>query len=102
MIVGPYTCLNGTSIVCYERVEIGSHCFLGWGVVITDTWTGPGVSLMTRRRGTGVARRDSQRRFPSVGRSRPVTLEDNVWVGFGAVILPGVTLGTGCVIVYRR
>jgi acetyltransferase-like isoleucine patch superfamily enzyme len=27
-----------------------------------------------------------------------VIIEDNAWVGFGAVILPGVTLGTGCVV----
>jgi len=27
-----------------------------------------------------------------------VTIEDNVWIGSGAVILPGVTLGTGCIV----
>ncbi|HEY2155014.1 MAG TPA: hypothetical protein VGH33_05260, partial [Isosphaeraceae bacterium] len=47
--VGPYTCLNSSYIVCNERVEIGSHCFIGWGSVITDTWPGPGVSLRARR-----------------------------------------------------
>jgi lipopolysaccharide O-acetyltransferase len=28
----------------------------------------------------------------------PVTVEDNVWIGEGVVILPGVTLGKGCII----
>lgn len=27
-----------------------------------------------------------------------ITLNDNVWVSFDAVILPGVTLGRGCVV----
>jgi acetyltransferase-like isoleucine patch superfamily enzyme len=29
---------------------------------------------------------------------RPVAIEDNVWIGFEAVILPGVRLGRGCII----
>ncbi len=28
----------------------------------------------------------------------PVVLEDNAWVGFGAIIMPGVRLGKGCVV----
>ena len=49
VIVGSYTCLNGTYIVCEERVEIGSYCFLAWGTVITDSWPGPGIPLAARR-----------------------------------------------------
>jgi maltose O-acetyltransferase len=30
--------------------------------------------------------------------TRPVVIEDNVWIGTRAVILPGVTLGRGCVV----
>ena len=96
--VGAYTCLNGTYVVCNERVEIGSHCFTGWGSVITDTWPGLGVSLWDRRAAMRAAAADPQRRLPSAGRPRPVIIEDNVWVGFGAVVLPGVTLGRGCVV----
>ncbi len=29
---------------------------------------------------------------------KPVTIEDFVWIGTRAMILPGVTLGTGCVV----
>lgn len=28
----------------------------------------------------------------------PVTIEDNVWIGAGVVIMPGVTIGKGSVI----
>ena len=29
---------------------------------------------------------------------RPITVEDDVWIGQRAIILPGVTLGQGCVV----
>jgi acetyltransferase-like isoleucine patch superfamily enzyme len=29
---------------------------------------------------------------------RPVVIEDNVWIGTRAMVLPGVTLGRGCVV----
>jgi acetyltransferase-like isoleucine patch superfamily enzyme len=96
--VGPYTCLNGASVVCNERIEIGSHCFLGWGAVVTDTWPGPGVSLRERRAAFRRSTAGPHRRPPVAGPTRPVVIEENVWVGFDAVILPGVTLGTGCVV----
>ena len=30
--------------------------------------------------------------------SKPITIEDDVWIGGGAIILPGVTIGKGSVI----
>ena len=30
--------------------------------------------------------------------TKPVKVNDNVWIGIGAVILPGVTIGEGAVI----
>lgn len=30
--------------------------------------------------------------------ARPVTIEDNVWIGGGAILLPGVTIGKGSVV----
>lgn len=31
-------------------------------------------------------------------RSLPITVEDNVWIGGGSIILAGITIGTGSVI----
>ena len=38
------------------------------------------------------------RNYPFFGEAAPIVLEDNCWVGFDAVILPGVRLGRGCVV----
>src|SRR3712207_6410184 len=48
--VGAYTVLNGTYVVCDERVEIGDHCLLAWGSVVTDTWAGLARASVEARR----------------------------------------------------
>jgi acetyltransferase-like isoleucine patch superfamily enzyme len=96
--VGPYTVLNATTLVCNERIAIGAHCLLAWGSVVTDTWPDAGVSLEARRRALREAAADPRRRIAPVSPPRPVTLEDNVWIGFDAVVLPGVTIGRGAIV----
>jgi acetyltransferase-like isoleucine patch superfamily enzyme len=96
--VGAYTCLNSITVFCDEAVTIGAHCLLAWGAVLTDTWPGPAIPAAARRAAVRAAARDRDRLLPPVAPPRPVTLEDNVWVGFDAVVLPGVTLGRGCVV----
>ncbi|MCC6679827.1 MAG: acyltransferase [Phycisphaeraceae bacterium] len=96
--IGEFTCLNSTTIVCNQRIEIGRHCLTAWGAVITDTWLDAQVTPAQRSAAMDAAATEPRRALPSAGRSQPVRLEDNVWVGFDAVILPGVTLGRGCVV----
>jgi acetyltransferase-like isoleucine patch superfamily enzyme len=96
--IGSYTCLNGTYIICADRISLGAHCLISWGVVLTDTWISPASTPASRRLILEAAATDALRRLPCFSEPRPVTLQDNVWVGFNAVILPGVTLGHGCVI----
>jgi maltose O-acetyltransferase len=96
--VGSYTCLNGTYLVCNDCITIGAHCLLAWGVVLTDTWVELGAPVAVRRALLRAGAADPVRRLPPMGTPRPITLEDNVWVGFDAAILPGVTLGRGCVV----
>jgi acetyltransferase-like isoleucine patch superfamily enzyme len=98
MTVGAYTCLNATTLICNDRIDIGAHCLLAWGVVVTDTWPGPEVPLSVRRAAMRAAAADPLRPLPQASLPRPVVLGDNVWVGFDSVILPGVTLGRGCIV----
>lgn len=98
VLVGEYTVLNGTYIVANERITIGSHCLLAWGSVLTDTWIAAGSSPAARRAMLQAAARDPGRHLGAVEPPRPVTLEDNVWLGFDSVVLPGVTLGRGAIV----
>ena len=96
--VGPFTILNGTYVVCDDRISIGAHCLLSWGVVLTDNWCAAQVPGAARRAALRAAAADPRRHPPAAAEPRPVTVEDNVWVGFDAVVFPGVTLGRGCVV----
>ena len=96
--VGPYTVLNGVYLVCSRRITVGTHCLLAWGAVITDSWSPASLPIAARRALPRAAASDPRRILPPAGEPRPVTLEDNVWVGFDSVVLPGVTLGRGCVV----
>lgn len=97
--VGAYTVLNGTYMICHDRITVGDHCLIAWGSVFTDTWAAArAMPVRLRREILMRAAADPARMLPPVAEPRPVVLEDNVWVGFDSVILPGVTLGRGCVV----
>jgi acetyltransferase-like isoleucine patch superfamily enzyme len=65
-------------------VEIGSHVNLAQGITVTAL---------------NHNFDDTQKRIDEQGVSTiPVTIEDDVWIGANAVILPGVTIGNHCVV----
>lgn len=94
--VGKFCILNGCTIICNEHITIGNHCMLAWGAVITDNWIGTKTSAQRGNILYDVAL-DTGRKFPFVS-SMPVIIEDNVWIGFDAVVMPGVKLERGCVV----
>lgn len=97
--VGEYSIINGATIICNNEITIGKHCMVAWGAVISDNWFDAQIpSVQERNQLLKNAANDPQRKYPFCNRTAPVILEDNCWVGFGAIILPGVTLGEGCVV----
>jgi acetyltransferase-like isoleucine patch superfamily enzyme len=96
--IGPYTCLNASYLICDVAISIGAHCLLGWGAVLTDTWPAAGTSRQVRREAIRAAASHPNHVLPPAAAPRKIVVEDNVWVGFDAVILPGVRLGRGCII----
>lgn len=65
-------------------LTLGSHVLVGQNALIlssTHHWTDPNVPIVFQGH-----------------RSEPVVIGDDVWIGANAVILPGVTLGTGTVV----
>jgi acetyltransferase-like isoleucine patch superfamily enzyme len=96
--IGKFVVLQCTRIVCNKSVIIGDHCMFSWGSVITDSWVSlPDVAAAGRRKILEAASRDKNR-YPECTGPQPVVIEENVWVGFEAVILPGVRIGRGAVI----
>ena len=94
--VGKFTILNGTTLIANKSVTIGDHCMLSWGSILTDSWLDNG--LPERQMALKLAAASPNRPMPFCGEPKAVVLGDNVWIGFGTVIMPGVTIGQGAVI----
>ena len=80
---------HGLTVINYNCVILDtSPVHLGAG-----TFLAPGVCLACAGHAL-----DLQQRSQGISTSRPITLEDNVWVGANAVICGGVTIGSGSMI----
>lgn len=69
---------NGGAVTIGSDVRIAARCFLS---TANHRFDNPAVPIA--RQGFDV---------------RPVVVEDDVWIGFGACVLPGVTIGRGSIV----
>ena len=92
----PFTCDYGYNI------SLGRDVFLNFNCCILDvvavsigdrTQIGPGVQILTADHPRDPAERRQMLEF-----GRPITIGANVWIGGGALILPGVTIGDDAII----
>jgi maltose O-acetyltransferase len=84
------------------NVRLGTEVFLNFNCVILDvvivdigdgTQIGPAVQLLTADHPRDPVQRKSGAEF-----GRPILIGRNVWIGGGAIILPGITVGDNAVI----
>ena len=99
---------NGASIRAPFYVDYGTNIHLGpgvffnYGCVVLDvapvrigarTAIGPMVQILTADHP-----RDADERAAGLESGKPVTIGEDVWIGGGAIILPGITIGDGAII----
>lgn len=84
------------------RTTIGPRTFVNWGLMLADVarvtigadvQIGPGVQLLTPTHPTAPEPRRAK--WES---SKPITLGDNVWLGGGVIVCPGVSIGENTVV----
>jgi len=85
IMIGDDCGMTGAVLVADQLIVIGDRVLVGANVVISDTDFHP-------------LSPESRRHDISAGASKPVTIEDDVFIGMQALILKGVTLGRGSVI----
>lgn len=83
IIFGRNSGASGLSIVAYEKIIIGNDVLIGANCSIVDN---------------DFHHQELQKREEDVVPSRPVIIEDNVFIGFHCFILKGVTIGKNAVI----
>ena len=95
--LGDYVLVHGARIMCDAAVEIGDYSMISWNVVLMDTYRLPSDSRERRRELERVPLREP-RRVESEAEARPIRIGRNVWIGFDACVLPGVTIGEGSIV----
>jgi maltose O-acetyltransferase len=84
------------------QTTIGAGTFINVGAVIldvgrvtigADVQVGPNVQLLTPTHPL-----DPEARRSGLEAAEPITIEDNVWLGGGVIVLPGVTIGRDTVV----
>ncbi len=92
--IGDDTTLVGAVIMCAEQIRVGRRVVVSYNVTIADSDFHPRDP--EERIADAIANSPSNR---GVGRplikTRPVIIEDDVWIGIGAIILKGVRIGKG-------
>lgn len=84
------------------RISIGDRTFVNCGLTAldiapitlgADCQIGPGVQLLTP-----IHPIDPQQRRDKLESAAPIAIGDNVWLGGGVIVCPGVTIGDNSVI----
>jgi len=83
ILIGSNSYLNGLRVSCSKKVKIGKWCIFADVRIIDNDQH----SVFPNRRST-----------EAPVESRPVIIEDNVWVGLATVIVKGVTIGSNSVV----
>lgn len=92
----PFHCDYGYNITLGAGVFLNFNCVILDVVEVTigrDTQIAPGVQILTADHP-----RDPEARRSGLEFGRPVRIGQNVWIGAGALILPGVTIGDDALI----
>lgn len=95
---------SGTLFDSPEHLTIGDHTVINWGCLINaggDIVIGSHVLIGPRAIIYSLNHKYQDRSRCIIDQGHdllPVVIEDDVWVCAGAIVLPGVHLGRGCVV----
>jgi acetyltransferase-like isoleucine patch superfamily enzyme len=95
--LGDYSLVNGAWIICEAAVTIGDHTLISWNVVLMDSYRLP-FDRAERRRLLERVPFVQGRRIAGAIPAKPIHIGPNVWIGFGACVLPGITIGEGAIV----
>ena len=92
ILIGDNSMLNGVCVTAYEFVEIGKNCQIASNTLITDTDFHPIDPIQREREALGY-KIDYR-----IVNKKKIKIGNNVWIGWGAIILKGVNIGENSII----
>lgn len=78
LTIGNNLGMSSSTITCFKKIDIGNNVRIGANCVIADG--------------------DFHLDDPRVGKPNPITIKDNVWLGYGVIVMKGVTIGENSII----
>jgi acetyltransferase-like isoleucine patch superfamily enzyme len=84
--IGDNTRIHGSCIHALNNIEIGRNCLIAANCQLIDS------------NGHDLLLENPAGRIHSKSSGVSVMIEDNVWLGTGCIVLPGVTIGEGSVV----
>ena len=85
--IGVDTMVNGGTMIYASpnaSITIGAHCIISYNVCLrTLTHHYERIDIPIKHQ-------------PHIEKN--ITIADDVWIGYGAIVMPGVTIGKGCII----
>lgn len=100
--IGDDTEIGNSTLISREGISIGSHVTAAWGIIIYDH-DSHSLAAADRRADheahyAGLSGNPLETKDWSTVRSGKIVIEDDVWIGMGATVLKGVTVGRGAVV----
>lgn len=92
--VGDDSTLVGPVFMCAERIMVGKRVMISYNVTIADADFHPIEPGLRKRDAIAISPLGDRARRPKYT-SQPVVIDDDVWIGIGAIILKGVHIGKG-------
>lgn len=95
--LGDYALVHGARIVCDAEIVLEDYAVVSWNVVLMDTYRVP-LDPAARRAVAMRVPAQTPRRLDDDAAGKPIRIGRNVWIGFDACVLPGVTIGEGAIV----
>ena len=92
--VGDDSTLVGAVFMCAESIRIGKRVIVSYNVTIADSDFHPRDPEQRKLDAIANSPEGDRSKRPPVS-TRPVVIEDDAWIGIGAIILKGVRIGRG-------
>ncbi|RLK10880.1 sugar O-acetyltransferase [Ruegeria conchae] len=95
-VEAPFHCAYGINLSLGDRVYLNAGCVVLDTAPVrigNDTMLGPTVQIYCAEHA-----KDPALRAQGLEIAHPVTIGENVWIGGGAIIMPGVTIGDRAII----
>lgn len=84
--IGNNSRIHGSCIHANKSIKIGENCLIAANCQIIDC------------NGHDTSFENTKNRINTKGTAKPIVIENDVWLGTGVIVLPGVTIGKGSII----